>query len=189
MGGGCWVHSREASEPGHSWCLTSAHLLRRRRAISAPQAQGAHMGKESCRGQDGKSERGERAGERELEKEQSSGKNFASSLSSSWSAWPAGKSFGITSYNLIMTLFQPLGVNKAFPSWTGRPGLLGRAFPRPAQGFPLPQLSLFLGAQAARSRTASGSCSTNIYILPCPLLLRCPPCTVLTPKPAHRVNI
>lgn len=189
MGGGRWVHSRETSGPRHSWCLPSAHLLRWRRAIYAPQALGAHMGKEGCRGQDGKSEREERAGEREQEKEQSSGKNFASSLSSSWSAWPAGKSFRITSHNLIMTLFQPLGVNKAFPSWTGWPRLLGRTFPGPAQGFPLPQPSLFLGALAARSRTASGSCSTNIYILPCPLLLRCPPCNVLTPKPAYRVNI
>lgn len=140
LGGGCWVHSREASGPGHSWCLTSAHLLRQEEGHLCSTGPGSSHGKRRLqrpRWKIRKGGKGWREGAREGTK---LWKELASSLSSSWSAWPAGKSFRITSHNLIMTLFHPLGVNKAFPSWTEWPGILGRTFPGPAQGFPLPKL-------------------------------------------------
>lgn len=124
VGAEFWAHSRAASGTRTPGCLTRGHLLGRtdgrRRAISAPQAQGAPLGKEkACRGQDGELEREGRAGGRGSQKGDTALETTCFPLSGPWTAWPAGQAFRITSHNLIMTLLQPLGVNKAFPSRGG----------------------------------------------------------------------
>lgn len=116
--------------PGQSW-LSSLWLLAETKEgeLGSPQTQGAQLGKAGCRGHDGKSEREERArGQKELEKEQRSGNVLFPLFSLLVILAPWTQSFRITSHNLVMILFQPLRVNKAFHFFEGKKEHSGPGF-------------------------------------------------------------